>query len=167
MKQQPPRQFFEKIVNKNAIEPKIGDPHSNFSCKPWPPPPPFNPCASMGWNTLWKQMKMMRECQTLTYVQKWEKRLKNILKNWFGPYLEKLSIFIKWIKTIITNITYINCLKQKHTLRYNPWLLLLNYKFLLLLKILKWKHELKLTLKGEKLVLSDIPRFFAAKAKND
>jgi hypothetical protein len=27
----PPRQIFEKLVNKNAIKPKIGGPPGNFS----------------------------------------------------------------------------------------------------------------------------------------
>jgi hypothetical protein len=32
MKQHPPRQIFEKLVNKNAIKPKIGGPPpGNFS----------------------------------------------------------------------------------------------------------------------------------------
>ena len=60
--------------------------------------------VSMGWNTLRKQMKMMRVSNT--YVHKWEKRLIDIFKYGFGPYLELLSIFINWIKTVITNISY-------------------------------------------------------------
>jgi hypothetical protein len=56
----PPRQIFEKLVNKNAIKPKIGgppqamfpetlDPPRNFGKNFKYPPPPwiFNPCASM------------------------------------------------------------------------------------------------------------------------
>ena len=31
------RQIFEKLLNKNAIKPKIGGPPGNFSWKPWPP----------------------------------------------------------------------------------------------------------------------------------
>jgi hypothetical protein len=59
MKQHPPRQIFEKLVNKNAIKPKIGgppqaifpeslDPPRNFGKNiPYPLPWIFNPCASM------------------------------------------------------------------------------------------------------------------------
>jgi hypothetical protein len=53
----PPRQIFEKLVNKNAIKPKIGGPPGNFVLEALNPPgfwknlsyPPwiFNPCASM------------------------------------------------------------------------------------------------------------------------
>ncbi len=60
MKQHPPRQIFEKLVNKNAIKRKIGgpplaifpetlDPPRNFGKNiPYPLPWIFNPCASMG-----------------------------------------------------------------------------------------------------------------------
>jgi len=52
------RKFFEKLVNKNAIKPKIGDPLANLSKMPGPPeilvlicasPSPLNfqLCASM------------------------------------------------------------------------------------------------------------------------
>jgi hypothetical protein len=60
MKQHPPRQIFEKLVNKNAIKPKIGGPPQaifpesldppprNFGKNiPYPLPWIFNPCASM------------------------------------------------------------------------------------------------------------------------
>ncbi len=60
MKQHPPRQIFEKLVNKNAIKRKIGGPPlaifpetldpppRNFGKNiPNPPPWIFNPCASM------------------------------------------------------------------------------------------------------------------------
>ena len=55
----PPRQIFEKLVNKNAIKRKIGgpplaifpetlDPPRNFGKNiPYPLPWIFNPCASM------------------------------------------------------------------------------------------------------------------------
>jgi hypothetical protein len=35
----PPRQIFEKLVNKNAIKPKIGDPPGNFVLRAWTPHP--------------------------------------------------------------------------------------------------------------------------------
>jgi hypothetical protein len=60
MKQHPPRQIFEKLVNKNAIKRKIGvpplaifpetlaPPPRNFGRNiPYPLPWIFNPCASM------------------------------------------------------------------------------------------------------------------------
>jgi hypothetical protein len=59
MKQHPPRQIFEKLVNENAIKRKIGgpplaifpetlDPPRNFGKNiPYPLPWIFNPCASM------------------------------------------------------------------------------------------------------------------------
>jgi hypothetical protein len=60
MKQHPPRQIFEKLVNKNAIKRKIGGPPlaifpetldpppRNFGKNiPYPLPWIFNPCASM------------------------------------------------------------------------------------------------------------------------
>jgi hypothetical protein len=61
MKQHPPRQIFEKLVNKNAIKRKIGgsplaifletlDPPLGILAKTSRTPPPpwiFNPCASM------------------------------------------------------------------------------------------------------------------------
>ena len=59
MKQHPPRQIFEKLVNKNAIKCKIGGPPWQFFLKPLTPPRNFdknipyplpwifNPCASM------------------------------------------------------------------------------------------------------------------------
>jgi hypothetical protein len=61
MKQYPPRQIFEKLVNKNAIKvkPKIAGPPRQFFLKPLTPPRNFgknipyplpwifNPCASM------------------------------------------------------------------------------------------------------------------------
>jgi hypothetical protein len=60
MEEHPPRQIFEKLVNKNAIKRKIGGPPWHFFLKPLTPPrdfgkklqvppPPwiFNPCAYM------------------------------------------------------------------------------------------------------------------------
>jgi hypothetical protein len=59
VRQHPPRQIFEKLVNKNAIKPKIGgppqaifpeslDPPRNFGKNiPYPLPWIFNPCASI------------------------------------------------------------------------------------------------------------------------
>jgi hypothetical protein len=61
MKQHPPRQIFEKLVNKNAIKRKIGGPPLAIFPETLDPPPPrnfgknipyplpwiFNPCASM------------------------------------------------------------------------------------------------------------------------
>jgi hypothetical protein len=59
MKQHPPRQIFEKLVNKNAIKRNIGgpplaifpetlDPPRNFGKNiPYPLPWIFNQCASM------------------------------------------------------------------------------------------------------------------------
>jgi hypothetical protein len=58
MKQHPPRQIFEKLVNKNAIKPKIGGPPWQFFLKALTSPgilaktssTPywiFNLCASM------------------------------------------------------------------------------------------------------------------------
>jgi hypothetical protein len=38
MKQHPPRQIFKKLVNKNAIKPKIGVPPWQFFLKPLTPP---------------------------------------------------------------------------------------------------------------------------------
>jgi hypothetical protein len=65
MKQHPPRQIFEKLVNKNAIKPKIGGPPQatfpetldhplrNFGKNiPYPLPWIFNPCASMSCSDL-------------------------------------------------------------------------------------------------------------------
>jgi hypothetical protein len=58
----PPRQFLEKLVNKNAIKPKISEPplaifsetldpdlgiFAKTSSTPRPPPWILNPCASM------------------------------------------------------------------------------------------------------------------------
>jgi hypothetical protein len=40
MKQQPLKQIFENLVNKNAIKPKIGGPPWQFFLKPLTPPPP-------------------------------------------------------------------------------------------------------------------------------
>jgi hypothetical protein len=61
MKQPPPRQIYEKLVNKNAIKPKIGGTPQAIFPETLDPPPPrdfgknfkyppswiFNPCASM------------------------------------------------------------------------------------------------------------------------
>jgi hypothetical protein len=42
----PPRQIFEKLVNKNAIKPKIGGPPWQFFLKPLTPPKDFGKTSS-------------------------------------------------------------------------------------------------------------------------
>ncbi len=56
MKQHPPRQIFEKLVNKNAIKCKIGGLLAKTSSTP--PPWIFNRCASM-MGSLWDREKLI------------------------------------------------------------------------------------------------------------
>jgi hypothetical protein len=70
MKQHPPRQIFEKLVNKNAIKPKIDGPPWQFFLKPltllrdfgkifkYTPPWIFNTCASMAKSNLYTNYQL-------------------------------------------------------------------------------------------------------------
>jgi hypothetical protein len=88
MKQYPPRQIFEELVNKNAIKRKIGgpslgifpetlDPPRNFGKNiPYPLPWIFNPCASM--TDIKRQTKRRK---TLEYRRKQTDRKKKDSSN--------------------------------------------------------------------------------------